>query len=221
MRILQSTVFRALCAIVIGALLIKFPDGTVKGITIAIGVLFLLSGGISVATYFWSRRNVSEYKIYDADGQLVAGDQPPFPIVGIGSTLLGLILTVTPTSFVSALMYIIGIILVLGAVNQFMSLIGARRYGRVGLAYWVMPSLILLTGLYVMVKPMAPLEMAMLVLGWCTLLYGIAEVINALKLYHAKKEWQQQQPTQPQIDDTYTYEEIKDVKPTETPATRP
>ena len=63
MRILQSSVFRAICAIVIGALLIKFPDNTVKGITVAIGVLFLISGLISCVTYFWAKRNVCEYNI--------------------------------------------------------------------------------------------------------------------------------------------------------------
>ena len=60
MRILQSSVFRAICAIIIGALLIKFPDNTVMGITVAIGVLFLISGLISCVTYFWAKRNVSE-----------------------------------------------------------------------------------------------------------------------------------------------------------------
>lgn len=208
MKILQSSVFRALCAIVIGILLIKFPDNTVKGITVAIGVLFLMSGVISCVTYLWSKRHVSDYKIYDAEGNLVSGEQPTFPIVGIGSAILGLILALTPTSFVSALMYIIGIILVLGAINQFMSLLTARRYGRVGVWFWLMPSLILLTGLYVMLKPMAPVEMAMLLLGWCTLLYGVVELINALKFYRDKKSWlQQQEQSQPQLD---TFEEIKD-----------
>lgn len=204
MRILQSSVFRALCAIVIGVLLIKFPDNTVKGITIAIGVLFLLSGIISCVTYYMAKRNVSEYKIYDKDGNIVAGEQPTFPIVGLGSSILGLILALSPTAFVSALMYIIGAILILGAINQFMGLINGRRYGHVSLWYWVMPSLILLTGLYVMVKPMAPLAMAMLVLGWCTLLYGVVELINAFKFYRDKKNWQQSQG-QPQLD---SYEEI-------------
>ena len=78
MRILQSSVFRAICAIIIGALLIKFPDNTVMGITVAIGVLFLISGLISCVTYFWAKRNVSEYKIYDAEGNLVAGEKPTF-----------------------------------------------------------------------------------------------------------------------------------------------
>lgn len=204
MRIFQSSVFRALCAIIIGALLIKFPDNTVQGITVAIGVLFLLSGVISCVTYFWTKRHVSDYKIYDAEGRLVAGEQPNFPIVGLGSTIFGLILSLSPTTFVSVLMYIIGAILILGAVNQFMNLVSARRYGRIGLWYWVMPSLILLTGLYVMVKPMGPLSAAMLILGWCTLLYGVTELINALKFYQDKKKLQREQP---RVD---TFEEIKD-----------
>jgi len=208
MKILQSSVFRALCAIIVGMLLIKFPDNTVKGITVAIGVLFLVSGLISCVTYYWSKRHVSEYKIYDAEGRLVAGDQPTFPIVGIGSTILGLILALTPTAFVSILMYVIGVILILGAVNQYMGLLSGRRYGRVSFAYWIMPTVILLIGLYVMLKPMAPLEMAMLILGWCTLLYGVVELINALKLYRDKKSWlQTQQESQSQLD---TFEEIKE-----------
>lgn len=207
MRILQSSVFRAICAIIIGALLIKFPDNTVMGITVAIGVLFLISGLISCVTYFWAKRNVSEYKIYDAEGNLVAGEKPTFPIVGIGSAILGLILSLSPTAFVSALMYIIGAILILGAINQYMSLIGGRRYGRVGLWYWIMPTLILLTGLYVMLKPMAPLNTAMLILGWCTLVYGVVELINALKFYRDKKSWIKAQEAPQQLD---TFEEIKE-----------
>ena len=210
MRILQSSVFRAICAIIIGALLIKFPDNTVKGITIAIGALFLISGLISCITYFWSKRHVSEYKIYDAEGNLVAGEQPTFPIVGIGSTILGLILALTPTAFVSALMYIIGI-------NQYMGLLSGRRYGRVGLLYWLMPAVILLTGLYVMLKPMEPLNTAMLILGWCMLVYGVVELINALKFYRDKKSWIKAQEAPQQLD---TFEEIKDDEP-QTPVTMP
>ena len=212
-KILQSSVFRALCAIVIGILLIKFPDNTVTGITVAIGVLFLASGIISCVTYFWSKRHVSEYKIYDTEGHLVAGEQPTFPIVGIGSAILGLILVFTPTTFVSALMYIIGIILILGAINQYMSLISGRRYGRISFWYLVMPTLILLTGLYVMLKPMEPLNMAMLILGWCTLVYGLVELVHALKFYRDKRAWIKAQEQPQQLD---TFEEITERPISET-----
>lgn len=204
MRVFQSSVFRALCAILVGALLIKFPDNTVKSITVAIGALFLLSGIISCVTYFWTKRHTSEYKIYDKEGRQIAGEQPAFPIVGVGSTIFGAILALSPTAFVSMLMYIIGAILILGAINQFMNLINGRRYGRISLWYWVMPSVILLMGLYAVVKPMEQLAMAMLLLGWCMLLYGVTELINALKFYQNKKKLQQEQS---QLD---TFQEIKD-----------
>ena len=206
MKILQSSAFRAICAIIIGVLLIMYPDNTVTGITIAIGVLFLVSGVISILTYIQARRHVSDYKIYDAEGRLLSGQQPTFPLVGIGSSILGLVLAITPTTFVSALMYIIGIMLVLGALNQFIALIAGRRYGHISPLYWIMPILTLLAGLYAMIKPIEPLKTAMVILGWTMLVYGVAELINALKFYSDKKKLQQSQD-QPQLD---TFEEIKE-----------
>ncbi len=206
MKIFQSSAFRAICAIIIGVLLIMYPDNTVTGITIAIGVLFLVSGVISILTYIQARRHVSDYKIYDAEGRLLSGQQPTFPLVGIGSSILGLVLAITPTTFVSALMYIIGIMLVLGALNQFIALIAGRRYGRISPLYWIMPILTLLAGLYAMIKPIEPLKTAMIILGWTMLVYGVAELINAVKFYSDKKKLQQSQD-QPQLD---TFEEIKE-----------
>ena len=189
MKILQSSVFRAICAIAVGIMLIKYPDNTVTWITIAIGVLFLLSGIISMVAYYHALKNVSEYTITDAEGNVVSGQKPTFPIVGVGSAILGLILALTPTVFVKALMYIIGAVLVLGAVNQFMNLLNARKYGKISFGYWIFPSVILLIGLFVIIKPLAPAEMAMLVLGWCSLLYGVTELINALKIHNEKRKF--------------------------------
>lgn len=193
MKILQSSVFRSICAIAVGIMLIKYPDNTVTWITIAIGVLFLLSGVISLIVYYHALKNVSEYKITDAEGNIVAGEKPTFPIVGVGSAILGLLLALTPTVFVTALMYIIGGILVLGAVNQFMNLLNARRFGKVSFVYWIFPSLILLTGLYVIIKPMDPPAMTMLILGWCTLVYGVTELINAIKIHNEKRKYTKSQ----------------------------
>lgn len=193
MKILQSSIFRAICAIAIGILLIKFPDNTVTWITVAIGILFLLSGIISLVVYIHARKNVTAYKITDAEGRVVAGEKPTFPIVGVGSIILGFLLALTPNIFITALMYIIGGILILGAINQYMNLVNARRYGKIGFGYWIFPSVILLIGLYVIIKPMVPASMAMLVLGWCSLLYGVTEMINSLKFYSDKRKVRQAQ----------------------------
>ena len=210
MKILQSSIFRALSAIAIGILLIKFPDNTVTWITVAIGILFLLSGIISLVVYVHAKKNVSEYKITDAQGRVVAGEKPTFPIVGVGSIILGFLLTLTPNIFIKALMYIIGAILILGAINQYMNLINARRYGKIGFGYWIFPSVILLIGLYVLIKPLAPASMAMLVLGWCSLLYGVTEMINSLKFYSDKRKAHQAEeiPVAEEVIEATNVEEV-------------
>ena len=193
MKILQSSVFRAISAIAIGCLLIKYPDNTVTWITVAIGILFLLSGLISLIVYVHARKNVSEFKIMDREGHVIAGEKPTFPIVGVGSLILGAMLALTPNVFITALMYIIGGILILGAINQYMNLINARKYGQVSFGFWVFPSVVLLIGLYVIIKPMAPASMAMLILGWCSLLYGVTELVNSLKFHADKRKFRQAQ----------------------------
>ena len=90
MKILQSSIFRAICAIAIGIMLIKYPDNTVTWITVAIGILFLLSGVISMVVYFTANKQVADYKITDANGNVIAGEKPTFPLVGLGSIILGL-----------------------------------------------------------------------------------------------------------------------------------
>jgi len=193
MKVLQSSFFRALAAMAVGALLIKYPDNTVTGITMVIGILFLLSGVVSVLAYLQARRHMGEYKIYDAEGRLIAGQKPVLPIVGIGSMVLGGMLAMMPATFVSALMYVIGGILVLGAIGQFLSIMTARRYGKVSLFYWVCPTAILLVGLYVIIKPMEPLKVAMLILGWLTLFYGVVEAVNGMVFGVIRRRWEKEQ----------------------------
>lgn len=187
MKILRSAVFRAACAIITGILLINNPDSTVHWITIAIGVMFLVSGVISCATYLNARKNAVGAELYDAEGRLIASPRPPFPLVGIGSILLGLTLAIIPGVFVKSLMYVLGVLIILGAVNQFIALAGARRLFRVPVWFWVCPSLILVTGVFVMVKPMETASLPLLIIGWCLLFYGVTECINAVNIYRETK----------------------------------
>lgn len=209
MKVLQSSLFRAFCSIAIGALLIKYRGVTVTWITIAIGILFLISGIISCVTYFMAIRNADNYKITDAEGNVMNSYKPAFPIVGLGSIILGFLLAITPNIFVTTLMYILGAVLILGAINQYMNLANARKIGNIPFVFWICPTLILLTGLFVVLKPMETAELPLLIIGWCSLLYGITEIINAMKLssQHRKYKKMMQQteqetqtaPTEPSV----------------------
>ena len=187
MKLFQSSIFRAMCAIIVGVLLIKFPKDGVTWLTVAVGVLFLISGIIAVIAYMHARKHASEYTIIDNQGRTIRGGQPTFPIVGAGSIILGLTLALTPGVFINGLMYILGAIMILGGLNLLISLISARRLGAIHWGFWIAPSLVLLTGLFVILKPMESAEMPLLILGWCSLLYGVTELVNALKIHSIRK----------------------------------
>lgn len=194
MRVMQSSFFRALCAIVIGGLLIKYREQTVTWMTIVIGVMFLLSGVVSCAAYLSARSRADMPQVFDANGNQIAGMKPTFPIVGIGSTVLGLILALMPGTFIAWLMYILAAILIMGAINQFVGLALVSRVVRVGYYYWIMPSLILLVGLIAVVYPSAIASAPLFVIGWCMVLYGVVEAINQLKIMRIRKS-QRHSPT--------------------------
>ncbi len=200
MKIIQSSLFRALCAIVIGVLLIKYREQTVTWITITIGVLFFLSGVISLVSYLVALRNKSDVQLFDADGNQISGKKPTFPLVSVGSLILGLILALMPNTFVNWLMFILAIILILGAINQFAMLATATKYGHVGFIYWIFPSVILLVALIALIRPSSIAAAPLFILGWCMVIYGVAECINLIKLRMGQKKYEQLQ--QPKLADS-------------------
>lgn len=72
MKVLQGSAFRAICSIIVGALLVKYREQTVTWITIAMGVLFFLSGLISCLIYFSQKRHADGPQLFDANGNQIA-----------------------------------------------------------------------------------------------------------------------------------------------------
>lgn len=204
MKILQSSFMRAICAIIVGALLVRYREQTVTWITIAIGILFFLSGVASCAAYFAAICVKDETQATADGGRPTSGMRPQFPIVGLGSMILGLILALMPGTFTESLVYILAAVLILGAMGQFVTLASASRYARIGLFFWIMPSLMLLVGLLAIVYPMAIASAPLLVLGWCFVVYGVVECVNSLKVHRLRKAIQQQaklQETSPEDEE--------------------
>lgn len=183
-----TSFLRALCAIAIGALLICTPDTTVLWITIAIGAVFILAGAISCVAYLVNRHS--------------EGRRPLFPVVGIGSILLGFALALMPTTFVSFLMYFLGALLIIGALCQIASLIRATRALSVPWGFYVCPAIVLLAGIVVILKPMESASLPLIIIGWCMAVYGIAECINAIKVGRAMRAIRQAAEAEQQTSNT-------------------
>jgi len=195
MNIIRNSIVRALAALIVGALLIKYPDHTLSGLTIAIGILFLVAGIVSLVTWLYERRREPVFTAYDSGtGQTKVIDSTTvFPVVGLGSLVLGAILALMPETFIRLQMYLVAALLILAALNLYMNLVAARTFGRVGLGYWVLPTVILLAGIVVLVKPMESAALPLIILGWSLLLLGITEFICSfiyLKLKRSQEKVQ-------------------------------
>ena len=200
MKVFQSSIFRALCAIIVGALLIKYREETVTWLTIAIGVLFLISGLISCMAYFSAKRADDSVQVFDANGTPLTPARPAFPIVGIGSVVLGALLALAPNMFINGLMYILAAILILGALNQFFNLASATKYASIGLLWWIFPTVILLVGLIAVIKPALIASAPLFVIGWCMMVYGAIDLVNAIKVYRCRKAYEKMHSPAPQHD---------------------
>ena len=212
MKVIHSSIFRAVCAIIVGVLLIQYREQTVTWITIAIGVLFFLSGVISLASYWAAKRNAEKMQgqiLSDSNGKPIMGMMPKFPLVSVGSLILGLLLALMPEVFIAWLMFILAFILILGALTQFVNLASAAKMGRVGILFWLFPSVLLLLGLLAIIKPSAIASAPLLIIGWGMLIYGVVELLNAFKISNNKRIWLKNQQ---KLDSKETYVDVEEVK---------
>lgn len=185
--------FRALVAIAMGVLLVKDPSGTLKWITILLGVLFLVVGVMSCINYFV--RIVHERKEaveIDEKGRPVRRSafgkgRSSFPMASVGSVLFGLVLIIRPDLFDEILMYILGAFIIVGAINQLVKLALINRFVRVHWLFWVFPTILFIVGVWLIIKPFAVLETTMYAIGWCLLVLGVVECITAIKEFAASK----------------------------------
>lgn len=213
MKVIHSSIFRAVCAIIVGVLLIQYREQTVTWITIAIGVLFFLSGVISLTSYWAAKRNAEKMQgqiLSDSNGKPIMGMLPKFPLVSVGSLILGLLLALMPQVFIAWLMFILAFILILGALTQFVNLASAAKMGRVGILFWLFPSALLLLGLLAIIKPSAIASAPLFIIGWGMLIYGVVELLNAFKVSNNKRIWLKNQ--QQKQDSKEIYVDVEEVK---------
>ena len=154
MKTMNYSLIRILFALVIGLVLVIWPNAAASYIVITVGVAFLIPGVISLFGYFGRKRPEGEAA-------------PRFPIEGIGSLLFGLWLIVMPEFFADVLMFLLGFILIMGGVQQIASL--------------SIPSLILIAGIIALFNPTGARNTAFIIIGISSLVYSLSELINWFK----------------------------------------
>ena len=147
MKPFNYAVIGSICALIVGILLMVWPDMAVNYLVVTVGVLFLLPGLLGIFSYFARAKARKE-----------AGIRGVFPVVALGSALFGAWLVIMPGFFIGILMYVLGALLVLGGVNQLVGFLSVRSYVHVPAGMYVLPLLILAAGVVVLFNPFEAAE---------------------------------------------------------------
>ena len=165
MKTMSYSVIKGICAVIMGILLVTWPETAILYLVIAIGAMFLVPGAVAVLNYIFKGRE---------QGAM-------FPIVSVGSLLFGLWLMISPAFFVGILMYVLGAVLVFAGISQVMQLVNARGWTQVSFGYYVMPVLILIAGLVVLLNPFAAATGPFIIVGVSSSVYGITDIVNGIR----------------------------------------
>ncbi|MCM1108813.1 MAG: DUF308 domain-containing protein [Clostridium sp.] len=170
MKVINSYVFRSVCAILIGFLLVFNPEQMSPLLVQIIGALFFLSGLFSLGDYVWVRwRSKKQFT-------------PFFPVIGLGSFLFGAFLFFFPAYFLLYLMLILGGLFVIAGINQMAALFSYRQVMPLAWMAFIIPALVLIAGVVIISNPFESAALPFIVLGVCSIAYGISEFVNGMRL---------------------------------------
>ena len=216
MKVLQISAIRAIIVLVTGFLLVRYREETMTWMTITVGILFLLSGLVSCIAYYFEKEKVAKKtaKAEQQEGQEEEENlkSPSFPIAGVGSIALGIILAVMPNTFITWVVYILAALLILGAVNQFMNLARSRQYARVPVYMWLFPTVILAIAILLISKPIETAQLPLLVLGWAFMYYGVLEFILIIRMYLVRKSYEKAEEAKIVTGDKLVTDNIEDAE---------
>ena len=213
MKVLQISAVRAIIVLVTGFLLVKYREDTMTWMTITVGVLFLISGLVACMVYYFEKEKVAK-KTAKAALQEGQQESPSFPIAGVGSIVLGIILAVMPNTFTTWMVYILSALLILGAVNQFMNLARSRQYARVPVYMWVFPTISMVVAILLISRPIETdaLFFTLKVIGWAFMYYGVLEFVLIIRMYLVRKAYDKAEAAKVVTGDKMVTDGIEDAE---------
>lgn len=187
MKQMNYSLIRVVFALIIGLVLVIWPNTASDYLVITIGILFIIPGLIGMISYFTRDK----------------GTGNRFPIAALGSFLFGLWLVIMPEFFANLLMYVLGVILVLGGAQQIYSVAVARRWTTVPFGFYVLPGLILIAGILILFNPVQVRNTAFLIIGITSIVYAATELINWFRFTNRKPKF----PVRSEIEDVTIIED--------------
>lgn len=161
---------RGIVAVLIGVLIIAYPDLTIKMVIRVIGILLLIDGIVN----FLIGQKAKKQK---ADTLLLVPR-------GIGSIIFGTLLLVFPSFVAEAFVFLIGIVLIFAGLSQVTIAIGTRKFGGFSIVYTVIAAIALISGVILLSKPFESAANLLIFFGVIVIIYGCGEIFWFFRTKH-------------------------------------
>ena len=181
MKFISSYIFRSMCSLLVGLLLLFNAEQMPVLIVRLIGILFLLPGVFGVMVYLYGQFNRR------------AIVRPAFPLMSIGSILFGAYLELYPDSFVTYLVFLLGLLLLLAGVNQFLSMINNRKVSPFSLLLMLLPLVLMGIGGYCVTHSSEAAGTLFKILGGTCIYYGLSDMFLTLRTKHYARIFEREQ----------------------------
>lgn len=165
MRVIHSTSFKrsfanASIAIALGIILVVWPSRALDYMVKVIGVAFCVAGVVALLLHDRER----------GSRLLLAS--------GAGSIVLGVLLWLFSSQFTGALVYLLGVVLVVAGAWQLSLLLIARRGGSVPGGVYLFPLVTLAAGVMVLANPFEARETIVIIFGVTSIITGVSALVN-------------------------------------------
>lgn len=93
-----------------------------------------------------------------------------------------------PEFFVNILMYLLGVLLVLGSLSQLINFISVRQVVKVPVFLYLISVLILAAGIVILFNPFTAATVPFIILGVSSIIYALNDLVRLLFYYHKRNK---------------------------------
>ncbi|MDE7131243.1 MAG: DUF308 domain-containing protein [Lachnospiraceae bacterium] len=178
-RLKTNIVISAILCVVLGIVLVVWPDLSMQIVCIAIGAVLLIGGGVRLAVYFTNK-----------DGSMYAQMSL---ITGIVLAVVGVWILMKPDKVLAIIPIIVGIVIVLHGINDLQQAVSLckDKYDK----WWVALVLGLLTigfGVLLICRPFEALDTVVMLIGLFLIYDGLSDIWIVSRIYRTAKALKQE-----------------------------
>ena len=161
--------YKSIIALVLGIVLVVWPESAVNLIIIVLGALALLFGTVSIVVSLKKEESESNKKSL-------------LTMNGLASVVLGLVLIIFPTFFAGVVMFLFGAMLLVSGVFEISNLVSLKKSVDIPVSLFVGPVITALCGIIIFFNPFATTKLIFIFFGASLILYAITSYLSTHKV---------------------------------------